>query len=67
MALAGMFEKKDHPNDAIVLYKEAAQTRPGEIDPLRGLARCYLAAGMRVQADQTLAEIQKRVQATGNR
>jgi rhomboid protease GluP len=67
MALAGMFEKKDHPNDAIVLYKEAAQIRPGEIDPLRGLARCYLAKGMKVQADQTVAEIQKRVQATGNR
>jgi membrane associated rhomboid family serine protease/Tfp pilus assembly protein PilF len=67
MALAGMFEKKDHPKDAIVLYKEAAQIRPGEIEPLRGLARCYLAAGMRVQANETIAEIQRRVRGTGNR
>jgi membrane associated rhomboid family serine protease/Flp pilus assembly protein TadD len=67
MALAGMFEKNDHPKDAIVLYKEAAQIRPGDIEPLRGLARCYLAAGMGVQANETIAEIQRRVQGTGNR
>ena len=67
MALAWVFEKQDRPQDAIALYQKATQIRPSEVEPLRGLARCYRAAGMTVQADQTLAEIQKRVQATGNR
>ena len=67
MALASMYEKHNQPKDAILLYQKAAQIHPPELEPLRGLARSYLAAGMRLQADQTIAEIQRREQVTGNR
>jgi tetratricopeptide (TPR) repeat protein len=60
IALASIYEKHDHPKDAILLYKKAAEIHPNEIEPLRGLARSYLQAGMKQQADQTIAEIRKR-------
>ncbi len=60
MALAGIYEKHDEPKNAIVLYTKAAEIHPNEIEPLRGLARSYLQAGMKQQADQTIAEIRKR-------
>jgi Flp pilus assembly protein TadD len=43
-----------------LFYKKAAEIHPNEIEPLRGLARSYLQAGMKQQADQTIAEIRKR-------
>jgi tetratricopeptide (TPR) repeat protein len=67
MALARVLEKQNRPRDAIVLYQKATQIRPSDVEPLRGLARCYRLAGMGVQADQTIAEIQRRLQETGNR
>jgi predicted Zn-dependent protease len=60
IALASIFEKHNEPKNAIVFYKKAAEIHPNEIEPLRGLARSYLQAGMKQQADQTIAEIRKR-------
>lgn len=63
MALGTIYEKYGKPQDATLFYARAAQIRPSELDPLRALARVYLSAGMKSQADQMLAEIQKREQA----
>jgi membrane associated rhomboid family serine protease/Flp pilus assembly protein TadD len=62
MAMGSIYEKYRKPQDAILFYARAAQIRPRELEPLRALARVYLAAGMKPQADQLLAEIQKREQ-----
>ena len=60
IALASIYEKHNEPKDAILFYKKAAEIHPNDIEPLRGLARSYLQAGMKQQADQTIAEIRKR-------
>jgi rhomboid protease GluP len=60
IALASIYEKHNEPKNAILFYKKAAQIHPNDIEPLRGLARSYLQAGMKQQADQTIAEIRKR-------
>jgi membrane associated rhomboid family serine protease/Tfp pilus assembly protein PilF len=60
MSLAGIYEKRNQPEQAILFYQKAAQLKPQELNPLRGLARSYLAGGMKKKADETLAEIRKR-------
>ena len=60
IALASIYEKHNEPKNAILFYKKAAEIHPNEIEPLRGLARSYLQAGMKQQADQTISEIRKR-------
>jgi len=60
MALAGIYEKRNQPEQAILFYQKAAQLKPQELNPLRGLARSYLASGMKKKADETLVEIRKR-------
>ena len=63
MALGSIYEKHGQAKDAILFYRRAAQIEPRELEPLRGLARSYLAAGMKTQADEVIAVIQKREQA----
>ena len=60
IAIATIYEKHDEPKNAILFYKKAAESHPNDIEPLRGLARSYLQAGMKQQADQTITEIRKR-------
>lgn len=66
LALAGLYEKHNQPKDAILFYNKAAQSHPNQIEPLEGLARTYLAIGMKQDADKVIAEIRKK-QVTGNR
>jgi membrane associated rhomboid family serine protease/Flp pilus assembly protein TadD len=65
MALGSIYEKHKKPQDAILFYGRAAQLQPAQLEPLRGLARAYRAAGMKTQADQAAAEIEKREQGAG--
>lgn len=67
MALGSIYEKHRQPQEAILFYRRAAQIQPGQLEPLRALARTYLASGMKEQAEQTIAEIQKREQETVKR
>ncbi len=60
IALASIYEKHNEPKNAILFYQKAAEIHPNDVEPLRGLARSYLQAGMKQQADQTIAEIRKR-------
>lgn len=60
LALAKIYEKQNDQKDAIEAYQRAAQIHPNDVEPLHGLARVYLQAGMKPQADQTIAEIRKR-------
>ena len=57
LALAGIYEKNNQLQDALLFYLKAAQLRPQELDTLRGLARVYLALGFKKQADQTIEQI----------
>jgi tetratricopeptide (TPR) repeat protein len=69
LGLGSIYEKHRQWQQALLLYKQAGQVRPNDIDPLRGMARIYLAAGLKPQADQTIAEIRRREeagQATGD-
>jgi rhomboid protease GluP len=67
MALGSIYEKHGELQQAILFYRRGAQLRPARLEPLRNLTRTYLAAGMKAQADQTIAEIQTREQAAGTR
>jgi Flp pilus assembly protein TadD len=67
MALGSIYEKHGELQQAILFYRRSAQLQPGRLEPLRNLTRAYLAAGMKAQADETIAEIQKREQAAGAR
>jgi rhomboid protease GluP len=67
MALGSIYEKHGELQQAILFYRRGAQLQPGRLEPLRNLTRIYLAAGMKMQANQTIAEIQRREQAAGNR
>ena len=66
MALGSIYEKHHKPKDAILFYEKAKEIRPNEIEPLRGLARAYLMAAMKPEADRTIAEIRKREQGLGD-
>jgi rhomboid protease GluP len=67
MALGSIYEKHGELQQAILFYRRGAQLQPGRLEPLQNMTRTYLAAGMKTQADQTIAEIQKREQAAGKR
>ena len=64
LALGGIYEKENQPQKAVVFYLQAAKLHPDDVEPLRGLARAYLAAGMTRQANTAIAQIQKKEQAT---
>jgi rhomboid protease GluP len=62
LALAGIYEKENQPQKAVIFYLQAAKLHPDDVEPLRGLARAYLAAGMTQQANNAIAQIQKKEQ-----
>ena len=57
LALGSVYEKNTQPRDALLFYQAAAKLRPQELDPLRGLARTYLAMGSKTEANQILEQI----------
>jgi Tfp pilus assembly protein PilF len=65
MALGSIYEKQLQPKNAILFYQRASQIRPNEIEPLRGLARNYLVAGMKPEAERVISELRKREQVSG--
>jgi len=65
MALGSIYEKHREPKNAILFYQKAKEIRPNEMEPLRGLARAYLMAGMKPEADRAIAVIRQREQVTG--
>jgi membrane associated rhomboid family serine protease/Flp pilus assembly protein TadD len=59
MSLGSIYEKRNQPEQSILFYQKAAQLKPAALEPVHGLARSYLAAGMKQKADAALDEIRK--------